>query len=465
MIPETEPPRRISVVGLGKLGAPLAAVLASKGFEVIGVDSNPKLVADLLAGQAPVMEPGLQGLLESAAKPVRATMDVDAALGASDVTFVVVPTPSRADGSFSNAHVLSAARDIGSALRRKNSYHLVVVGSTVMPGSTGGPIREALEEASGRRLGDRLGLCYSPEFIALGTVIRDMINPDFVLIGESDSHAGDVLESIYRVSCENHPPIQRMAFIDAEIAKISVNAFVTAKISFANMISELCDRLPGADAAVVTATLARDSRIGGKYLAPALGFGGPCFPRDNAAFVALARQLNTHADIPDATDSINRRQVHRVTDLVRGLIPHGTVGILGMSYKPNTAVVEESQGIAIASRLTDAGYQVLFFDPQALSAAAAVLGEKAEAVPSAQECVGRADLLIIATPWAEFRNLPLGALRRSGRPLPVIDCWHLLPASEFGQAVELLYLGRHRAAQGCLHPSAADGNPAAVASA
>jgi UDPglucose 6-dehydrogenase len=465
MVPETEPPRRISVVGLGKLGAPLAAVLASKGFEVIGVDSNPKLVADLSAGRAPVQEPGLQELLESASKPVRATMDVDAALCASDVTFVVVPTPSRADGSFNNAHILSAVRDIGTALRRKTGYHLVVVCSTVMPGSTGGAIREALEEASGRRLGDRLGLCYSPEFIALGTVIRDMTNPDFVLIGESDAHAGNVLESIYRVSCDNHPPIQRMAFIDAELAKISVNAFVTAKISFANMISELCDRLPGADAAVVTATLARDSRIGGKYLAPALGFGGPCFPRDNAAFVALARQLDAQADIPKATDSVNRRQAQRVTDLVGEVIPHGTVGILGMSYKPNTGVVEESQGIAIALRLADAGYQVLFFDPQALSAAAAVLGEKAQAVASAQECVERADLLIIATPWAEFRNLPLGALRRSGRPLPVVDCWRLLPVSEFAETVELLYPGRHRAAQGCLDLPAADENPAAAASA
>jgi UDPglucose 6-dehydrogenase len=431
-------------VGLGKLGSPLAAVLASKGFEVIGVDSNPNFVADLQAGLAPVKEPGLQNLLASASKPVRATMDIDVAVSASDITFVVVPTPSQADGSFTNKYVLGAVRDIGAVLRRKSGYQLVVVASTVMPGSTGGVIREALEDTSGRRLGDRLGLCYNPEFIALGTVIRDMLNPDFVLIGESDARAGDMLEAVHRAICENHPPVRRMAFVDAEIAKISVNAFVTAKISFANMLSELCERLPGADASVVTATLARDSRIGSKFLTPALGFGGPCFPRDNAAFAALARRLNVRAEIPDATDSINLRQAKRIAELVRSLIPFGKVGILGMAYKPNTNVVEKSASIAMASQLADAGYQVLTFDPEAQSAAAAVLGAKAESVSSAQECAERSDLLIIATPWPQFRNLPLAALSRSGRALPVIDCWRQLPAAEFAQTVDLIYLGRHR---------------------
>jgi UDPglucose 6-dehydrogenase len=446
---------RISVVGLGKLGAPLAAVLANSGFDIIGVDANAKFVADVQAGRAPVAEPGLQELLTSSRKPVHATADIDAAVSATDVTFIVVPTPSQPDGSFTNSYVLAAISDIGSSLRRKNGYHLVVVSSTVMPGSTGGPIREALEATSGRRLGDRLGLCYNPEFIALGSVIRDMVNPDFILIGESDARAGDMLEAIYRVSCDNQPPVQRMRFVDAEIAKISVNAFVTAKISFANMISELCDRMPGADASVVTAALARDSRIGGKYLVPATAFGGPCFPRDNAAFAAFARRLEAQAEIPEAIDSINRRQAWRITCLVRDLIGEGTVGILGMSYKPNTGVVEKSVSIEIAANLADAGCRVLMFDPAGLGAAAAVLGAKAQPVASAQECAEKSDLLIIATPWSEFRSLPLAALRRPGRPLPVVDCWRLLPAQEFAHVVDLVYLGRHRPLQPFLGRSGA----------
>jgi UDPglucose 6-dehydrogenase len=435
---------RASVIGLGKLGSPLAAVLASKGFEVAGMDANPKFVAALQAGRAPVSEPGLQELLALAPIPVRATADLAPAVLDSDITFVVVPTPSGADGTFSNTHVISAMRDIGAALRRKDGYHVVVISSTVMPGSTDGPIREALEAAFGRRLGDHIGLCYSPEFIALGSVIRDMLNPDFVLIGESDARAGDVLESIYRAVCDNQPPIRRMNFVNAELTKIALNSFVTAKISFANMLSEICDHLPGADASVVTSTIGRDSRIGGKYLSPALGFGGPCFPRDNAALASLARSLGAQGDIPDASDVINCRQLERMTALVRGMIARGTVGILGMSYKPGTAVIEESPGVAMASDLADAGYRVLVSDPEALGAAAAVLGSKVEAVATAEECAARSDLLIIATPWPCFRELRLQALWRSGRRLPVIDCWRLLPPAEFAEVVELVYLGQGR---------------------
>lgn len=438
---------RASVIGLGKLGSPLAAVLASKGFEVVGVDSNPKFVAALQAGRAPVSEPGLQELLASAPIPVRATADIDIAVVNSDVTFVVVPTPSGPDGSFSNAHVISAVRDIGTALRRKDGYHLIVIASTVIPGSTDGPIREALEAAFGRSIAERVGLCYSPEFIALGSVIRDMLNPDFVLIGESDSRAGDLLESIYRTICNNQPPIRRMNFVNAELAKIALNSFVTAKISFSNMLSEICDYLPGADAAVVASTIGRDSRIGGKYLNPALGFGGPCFPRDNAALASFARRLGTQADLPEATDSINDRQIGRMTNLVRSIIAHGTVGILGMSYKPDTAVIEASPGIAMASSLADAGYHVLISDPEALGAAAAVLGSKVVPVAAAEECAASADLLIIATPWACYRKLPLQALRRPGRCLPVIDCWRLLPPADFAEIVELVYLGQRRQSQ------------------
>jgi UDPglucose 6-dehydrogenase len=308
-----------------------------------------------------------------------------------------------------------------------------------MPGATGGEIRAALETASGRMVGERLGLCYSPEFVALGSVIRDLLNPDFVLIGESDAPAGDRLEAIYRAVCENRPPIQRMNFVNAELTKLALNAFVTAKISFANMISEICDRRPGADAAVIAGALGLDSRIGGKYLRPGLAFGGPCFPRDNAAFASMAGAVGVGADIPDATDRINRRQLARVMVLLRGVLSRGTVGVLGLSYKPGSAVIEASPGIAIASTLADAGYRVLISDPEALGAAAAVLGDKVEAA-SMDECVAGADVVIIATPWPCYRDLPNAALQRADRPLRVIDCWRLLAADSAN--IELIHLGR-----------------------
>ena len=165
---------KISVIGLGKLGAPLAAVLASKGFPVIGTDLNSTFVEAVNAGRAPVDEPRLQELITENRERLRATSDTEAAVAETDVTFVIVPTPSGADGRFMNDALVEAMQTIGAGLRRKTSYHVVAITSTVMPGSTGGEIRAALEVHSGRRVGDNLGLCYNPEFIALGTVVRDM---------------------------------------------------------------------------------------------------------------------------------------------------------------------------------------------------------------------------------------------------------------------------------------------------
>ena len=434
---------RISVVGLGKLGAPLAAVLASRGFHVVGTDIDPEPVSELNAGRAPVSEPGLQDIIDLSRDRISATTDVAQAVSTSDATFVIVPTPSGADGAFSNAHVISAMRKIGSALRTKQGYHLVVITSTVMPGSTDGPIRQALEEAAGRAAVPRIGLCYSPEFIALGSVIHDMLNPDFVLIGESGQRAGDVLESIYQSMTDNRPLIQRMNFVNAELTKIAVNTYVTTKISFANMISDLCDRLPGADASTVTAALGCDTRIGGKYLRPGLGYGGPCFPRDNAALSAMAHQIGTSATLADATDRVNRQQPARIVGLVRRRLATGTVGILGLSYKPNTSVVEESQGVEIAKLLTAQGYRVVVFDPQATEAAMSELGDQVEAAADVTACASAADVLVVATPWPSFRDLPLVALQRPhGKRVAIIDCWRLLPAAEVDAVVDLIYPGR-----------------------
>lgn len=254
----------LSVIGLGKLGAPMAACLAAKGFPVIGVDVDARKVDALNRAQAPVFEPGLPELLQVAKTRLKATQDIPTAVLNSEVTFVVVPTPSEPDGSFSLRYVLQACEGIADALRKKSLWHLVVITSTISPGSMDNSIRPLLEEHSGKRSGIDFGLCYNPEFIALGSVIRDFLNPDFVLIGESDERSGQVLEGIYRQVCENNPPVVRMNFINAELTKLAVNTFVTTKISFANMLARICEKLLGADVDVVTKALGLDSRIGTK---------------------------------------------------------------------------------------------------------------------------------------------------------------------------------------------------------
>ena len=433
---------KIAVIGLGKLGAPLAAVLASKGNQVLGIDVNPEAVRLLNEGSAPVREPGLAELISGSRDRLSATTDLEAA-ACAEVSIMLVPTPSDDRGAFSNEHLVAALEEVGRGLASGTDYHLVVVASTVMPGSCDAELRPALERASGRHVGETLGLCYSPEFIALGSVIRDMLEPDMVLIGESDSRAGDLLERLYSGVCENDPPFRRMSLVNAELAKIAVNTYVTMKISYANALADMCERLPDADVDVVTDALGLDTRIGRKYLHGAIAYGGPCFPRDNKAFAALARDLGAEPLLAEATDAVNIAQTDRLARIVESQLGlGGGVGILGLAYKPDTHVVEESPGVALARLLGEAGHDVHVYDPISTDEAVRALGGLARGSESVAELVELSDVIVIATPWPEFRELPLDEIERDGKRRVVIDCWRLLSETSYGPHVDIVQLGR-----------------------
>lgn len=433
---------KLSVIGLGKLGAPLAAVMAHKGHTVIGVDLNAAYVQAIQNGRAPVNEPGLQEMIETTRERLSATLEYEEAILATEATFIIVPTPSDLDGRFSMRHVMIAAEKIGAALRKKRDWHLVVLCSTVMPGSVGGQLLPALETYSGKNCGTDFGLCYNPEFIALGSVIHDMLHPDMILIGESDQRSGEVLEQLYRGVCESNPRIQRMNFVNAELTKISVNTYVTTKISYANMLAQVCETVPGADVDVVTAAVGCDSRIGRKYLKGALGYGGPCFPRDNIAFSVMARANGVPAVLAEATDEINRRQVPRLAELIFSRLPgNGVAGLLGLSYKPDTEVIEESQGVAIAKQLLSMGARVAVYDPAAMENARPLLSGDVVFAQSAAECASQADVLAITVPWAEFKQISPADLKQdNGRPT-IVDCWRVLPREAFETAANYITLG------------------------
>jgi len=436
------PTKNISVIGLGKLGAPLAACLASKGHRVIGVDLNPQTVRLVNECRAPVFEPGLEELLRANRGRLVATDDYQAAIAGSEVTFIVLPTPSDEHGGFSLRYVLGACARIGEALRNKADYHLIVLTSTVLPGATSNQVKPVLEDRSGKRCGPDFGLCFSPEFIALGSVIRDLLYPDFILIGESDPHSGDMLVGIYKNLCDSDPPIARMNFVNAELTKLAINTFVTTKISYANMLTQVCERIPGADVDVVTSALGLDSRIGRKYLKGAIGYGGPCFPRDNLAFTYLTRTLGTHAILAEATDQVNRQQVPRLAELVLSKLPGGgRVAILGLSYKPKSDVVERSQGLELAQYLLAQDISVVLYDPVAMDNARFVLGDRASFASSAEECTRQANVVVVTTPWEEFRDLSPKHLNYSnGRPT-LVDCWRILDRQRFEQDADYFVLG------------------------
>jgi len=415
---------RISVIGLGKLGACIAACFADKGFEVVGADVSARTVDMVNKGQAPVIEPSLTEMMARVRGRLRATQDIADAVSSSEATFIVVPTPSTDEGGFTISYVLEAARSIGRALREKNAYHLVVLTSTVLPGSTEYGMIRVLEQESGKRCGQDFGVCYSPEFIALGQVIRDFLNPEFLLIGEYDERAGELLASIYKSVCDNDPAVARMSLVNAELTKISVNAYVTMRISFANMVAALSEQLPGGDVDTVTAALGLDTRIGRRYLKGAVAYGGPCFPRDNQALAYLARQLGQRASLAEAVDAFNGSTNDRLAARVLGMVPDGgSVAVLGLSYKPDSNVIEESAGFLLARSLVGSGASVTVHDPMAMDSARGVLGDSVVYASDVDEAIKDKDVVVIMNPDRAYAGLDLATIPKSTM---VVDAWRLL---------------------------------------
>jgi len=428
---------RISVIGLGKLGLCAAVCFALKGFKVIGVDIDIDKIEKINKGISPIEETGLAELLKKVKGNLKATADYDEAVLNSDVTFIVVATPSLADGSFSNEYLEKSLYKIGEVLKKKKAYHLVAVTSTVMPKTMDTVVRFTLEKISDKKCGRDFGIAYNPEFIALGSVIHDFLNPDFILIGEMNKRDGDILEGIYKKTCNNSPRFARMSPLNAEITKISLNCYITTKITFANSVASICENVKGADANVVLEALGMDSRIGVKYIKPGLGYGGPCFPRDNVAFSAFARSLETKAKLAEMVDEVNKDQIIRVVDKVKEILRKkqtASIGILGLSYKPNTPIIEDSQAINIVQLLVNEGYHINVYDPQAMRNASVVLGNRVKYAKNINDCLKNTDLGIILVPWNEFKDIDFKNLKKD---FVLLDCWHIVKNNK----IKIKYLG------------------------
>lgn len=429
----------VSVVGLGKLGSCLAVTLAHAGFSVVGADQDERVVDQLDAGDSPVPEPKMDEYLAATGDDLRATTDTSAAVAATDATFVVVNTPSTEAGRYDLAAVEAACERIGETLAETDDYHLVVLTSTVFPGATTGAVEDTLERTSGKVAGEGFGLCYSPEFIALGNAIEGLEDPDFFLIGEHTERAGDVLEHIYGRLGDESTPVARMAPVEAEIAKMAVNAYVTMKISYANTLGEICEGM-GGDVDVVTDALALDSRIDGDYLSAGARFGGPCFPRDSVAFGRLATDAGTEAPLADGTDRVNDQHTRWIADAVRETTPSGgTVAVLGMTYKPGTYIIEESQGVELVAQLRKA-FDIVCCDPMGLAEVRRTLGDDVDCQERTTVALRNAETAVLATPWEEFTD-PATYSNYDGT---LVDPWRRLDPTALPATVEYRPLGNGR---------------------
>jgi UDPglucose 6-dehydrogenase len=403
--------KTISVCGLGKLGACIAATFAARGFEVLGVDIDPEKVRKINAGLPPVDEPRLDETIKTGHSRLRATCDARETVS-TDVTFFIPPSPSLPDGSFSNEFLLKAMQPVAKAMKDAGKKgHLFVCSSTTTPGAVDSVLIPMLEREQGGVCGRDFSMCYNPEFIALGNVVNGLLEPDLVLIGESDPAGGAALEQLYKKYNRNSPRIARMSIVSAELTKISVNSYITMKISFTNQLRLIAARHPQADIHTILAAIGSDSRIGKKYLRAGLSYGGPCFPRDNRLLAYTARQAGLEAPLAEASDRVNQRTNEDLVEKVRGMIKKDdVVAVLGVTYKPDTYITEEAAGLFLAQQLKRQGYRVLVHDFAANPSNAPALHEF-ECVSNLAELKKRSEvkLAVICCPWPQYQGVVLGA--------------------------------------------------------
>ena len=435
----------ISVIGLGKLGLCLAACFAERGFDTIGIDINEQTVNSINDGISPLVETGLDKLIsKTAGKSLKAASNHRLAIEETDVTFILVQTPSNPDGMISNKYVTSVLKALASALKDSDKeYHLFVISSTVMPGSIEKEFVPLIEKNSGRKLNVGFGMCYVPEFVALGSVIKDFLNPDLVVIGESGSHAGEIAEVIYQKFCLNNPPIIKMSPVNAEITKMSLNVYMTLKISYANLLSNICEKLPGADVDVVTKALGFDRRISPYYLKGGLSYGGTCFPRDVKGFIAFARQHKFSSELVEAVDRANQDRSRIVAETVLqqlSFVGGKTAAVLGVAFKPNTPVITESPAVKIIDELLKNNINVIVYDPLAMENTRALFGDKIQYASSAKDCFAQSSVCVITTQADEFKRIDESFIAND--PTVIIDCWRILNPAGLGEKTVYVPVGR-----------------------
>jgi GDP-mannose 6-dehydrogenase len=352
---------KISIFGLGYVGCVSAACLANDGHEVIGVDVNPDKVATLAQGQSPIVEPGLAEMIRTSVEAgrLRATSEAEQAIAGSDVSFICVGTPSTDVGALDLRYVERVCRQIGQALRDKDRYHTVVLRSTMLPGSTEQTAIPTLEQASGKRAGEELGVCYNPEFLREGSAVRDFHEPPRTVIGQLNPASGDVLESIYRYLVA---PLVRTELRTAEMVKYADNSFHATKIAFANEIGNMCKAL-GVDSHAVMNIFVLDTKLNlsPTYLKPGYAFGGSCLPKDLRALLNKANEVSIDIPLLRSVLASNERQQRMGFELVRNT-GRKKVGVLGLSFKQDTDDLRESPVVELVETLIGKGYEVVVYD-------------------------------------------------------------------------------------------------------
>jgi UDPglucose 6-dehydrogenase len=443
--------QNISVLGIGYVGLCTAVGFASKGYNVIASTHDAEKAAKINKGIPPFHEPNLQKLLEETVQNGHLkclTNQTEKAVLETDLTFNAVGTPSRPDGSIDLQFIETSTSEIGKALKQKSTYHVVIIKSTVVPGTTQDIVKPILEKESKKKCGSDFGLCMSPEFLRQGSAFEDTMHTDRIVIGEYDKKSGDFLENLYKdFYGKNTPPIIRTTLSTAELIKYASNSLLATKISFINTMANLCEKIPGADVKTVAKAMGLDKRIGPLFLNAGLGYGGSCFPKDVKALIAHSKNLGYRLELLEAVENVNKTQPLKAVQFCKellGSLKGKRIAILGLAFKSDTDDMREARAIPIVNQLLAEGANVTAYDPVAVPIAKTIFENKIQYASSAAACLKNADCCVLVTEWDEFKKLkPEDFIKNMKQPL-LIDGRRIYNPEKFSRKMKFTAIGLGR---------------------
>lgn len=401
----------ISIVGAGYVGLVSAAGFAEKGHNVVCVDVDEEKVKLINSCKSPIYEEGLEETLAVVVgRNLKATVDLRDAVLNSKVTFICVGTPSSTDGEVDLTYVRRVSEDLGKVLGEKKAYHVVVVKSTVIPGSTEEVVIPLLEKNSGKKAGRDFGVAMNPEFLREGVAIQDFMNPDRIVIGAIDQKSGDLVESIY---FDFTSPVLRTSLKTAEMIKYTSNSFLATKISFINEVGNVCKKM-GVDVYDVAKGVGLDHRISPNFFKAGPGFGGSCFPKDVSALIHQAKSAGINPILLESVLKVNENQPKKVIELLKnkhGPLKAKKIAVLGLAFKAGTDDMRESPSIPIIGALVSEGAEVTAYDPKAVENSRKIFRDSIKYAASAKEALNGASLALILTEWEEFKKIDCAKMK------------------------------------------------------
>ena len=408
----------ICVIGTGYVGLVAGACLAEMGNDVICVDKDEKKLEQLKQGVIPIYEPGLDELIVNNVQNNRLSFSnsIEYAVKKSLICFIAVGTPQGDDGQADLSAVYAVAKEIGRAIDK----YTVVVDKSTVPVGTADEVKAIIEKETKFEF----DVVSNPEFLKQGAAVDDFLMPDRVVIGSNSKKATEIMQQLYSPFVRTGNPVLTMDVKSAEMTKYAANSFLAVKISFANEIANICERV-GADAEMVRRGMCSDERIGNKFLFPGLGYGGSCFPKDVKALIQTAKKHNCDAMLLTSADEINKKQRLLFIDKIKkrfGKDLSGMCfGVWGLAFKPKTNDMREAPAITIINALLDAGATIKAFDPKAIESAKVIFGDKIIFAKSAYDAVENIDCLLLLTEWNEFRKPDFERIRTLMNEAVVFD--------------------------------------------